>query len=86
MTEKQHYISIWFFIGALLGVYGVLILAAGIYGLFVPPKNVALSELHPGVWWGAVLIAIGSFYTIRFRPRREELPGEDKGPPANPPA
>jgi hypothetical protein len=71
MSDKSpHAITIWFFIGVLLAVYGVLILGAGIYGLFVPPE-VAMKELHLSLWWGALLLAIGAFYTIRFRPRRE---------------
>ncbi|MBI4877294.1 MAG: hypothetical protein HY822_21925, partial [Acidobacteria bacterium] len=52
MSEGKHYISIWFFIGSLLGVYGVLILGAGIYGAIHPPaEKVVLSELHAGIWW-----------------------------------
>ena len=66
---KQHAVPIWFFIGALLLVYGVLILAAGIAGLFRPP-HVMLAELHAGIWWGALLIAIGGFYVRTFRPGR----------------
>jgi hypothetical protein len=67
----EHGIPIWFFIGALLAVYGVLILGAGIAGLFHPPP-VALANLHAGIWWGALLIAIGLFYAWTFRPRRGE--------------
>lgn len=67
MTE--HGIPIWFFIGALLAVYGVLILAAGIVGLFDPPR-VALANLHAGIWWGALLLVIGLGYVRAFRPRR----------------
>jgi hypothetical protein len=68
MTE--HGIPIWFFIGALLAVYGVLIFSAGIYGLFHPP-HVALANLHAGVWWGALLVVIGLAYVRAFRPRRK---------------
>jgi hypothetical protein len=67
MTE--HGIPIWFFIGALLLVYGVLILSAGIVGLFHPPA-VALAHLHAGIWWGALLVGIGLAYLRAFRPRR----------------
>ncbi len=67
MTE--HGIPIWFFIGALLAVYGVLILGAGIFGLFHPP-HVALASLHAGIWWGALLVVIGLGYVRAFRPRR----------------
>ena len=71
MSDKpQHAITIWFFVGILFVAYGVLILGAGIYGLFDPPK-VAMQHLNLSIWWGALLLAIGAFYTIRFRPGRE---------------
>ena len=60
-------ISIWFFIGSLLLIYGALIFAAGIYGISHPPA-VVRADLHAGVWWGALLLALGSVYTARFRP------------------
>jgi hypothetical protein len=65
-------ISIWFFIGISLAVNGGLILAAGIYQLMDPPVNpgVVLFHLHANLWWGALLLAIGAIYCIRFRPRR----------------
>lgn len=65
-------ISIWFFIGALLLIYGVLIAGAGLYELASPPEHpVVLANLHAGIWWGALLIALGGFYSIRFRPRND---------------
>ena len=65
----EHGIPIWFFIGALLAVYGVLILGAGLFGLVHPP-HVELAGLHAGIWWGALLIVIGLLYVWKFRPRR----------------
>ena len=65
------FISIFFFIGVLLTAYGLLITASGVYEVFSPPANpVVLSNLHAGVWWGAVLLAIGLFYTIKFFPKK----------------
>ena len=65
-------ISIWFFIGVSLAVNGGLILAAGIYQLVNPPVDpgVVLFNLHAGGWWGALLLAIGLIYCIKFAPRR----------------
>ena len=37
--DNKREIPIWFFIGSLLTVYGVLILGTGIYHLFVPPPK-----------------------------------------------
>jgi hypothetical protein len=69
MSEKKHFISIWFFIGSLLTVYGVLILGAGIWELFHPPEHrVVLAHLHAAIWWGALMIALGALYVVKFRP------------------
>jgi hypothetical protein len=67
--HRSGMVSIWFFIGVLLLVYGVLILGAGLYGLSHPPA-VVLAELHAGVWWGVLLILLGTFYSVRFAPLR----------------
>jgi hypothetical protein len=65
------FISIWFFIGVLLAAYGILITGSGIYGLFIPPEHpVVLAQLHAGIWWGALLLIIGLFYTIKFFPKK----------------
>ena len=70
--HSKGFISIWFFIGVLLTAYGVLITANGLYELVSPPAHaVVLANLHAGIWWGAVLLAIGLFYTIRFFPRKQ---------------
>jgi hypothetical protein len=65
-------ISIWFFIGVLLVVYGVLITGYGIFELAtgLPAHHVVLANLHAPLWWGAMLEALGLFYTIGFRPGR----------------
>ena len=64
-------ISIWFFIGVSLVMNGALILGAGIWEIVHPPINpVVLFGLHANVWWGALLLVIGSVYSIHFRPRR----------------
>jgi hypothetical protein len=67
-------VSIWFFIGSLLLVYGILILGAGIYGLWHPPQ-IALSNLHAGIWWGALLVAVGAVYSYAFFPGRKKEDG-----------
>jgi hypothetical protein len=65
-------LSIWFFIGISLAVNGLLIFAAGMYALASPPANrVVLYDLHADVWWGALLLILGVFYSLRFSPARE---------------
>jgi hypothetical protein len=61
-------ISIWFFIGVLLTIYGAMILGYGLYELTLP--QMAVANYHASVWWGALLLAVGLFYGLRFRPGR----------------
>lgn len=69
--HNEHQIPIWFFIGLLLTVYGVLILGCGIYNVIYPPENpVKLANLHVDIWWGILLLVIGAIYTIKYRPSK----------------
>jgi hypothetical protein len=69
--HKAGMISIWFFIGVLLVAYGLLIFGAGIYDYLTPPvAPTVLAELHAGIWWGAVILAMGAYYSWRFYPKR----------------
>jgi hypothetical protein len=70
MSEKHNFIPVWFFVGALLLIYGVLILGSGLAEISNPP-NTVLAELHAPVWWGALLIVIGAAYVIAFRPKKK---------------
>lgn len=65
------HISIWFFIGVLLTTYGAMIFGYGLYELATHQlANVKLADLHAPVWWGAMMLVLGLFYGIRFRPGR----------------
>ena len=69
--HRPGMLSIWFFIGILLLIYGILILGSGIYELANPPEHpVVLAELHAGIWWGALLTILGLIYSLKFKPRR----------------
>lgn len=66
--SKGSMLPVWFFIGLLLLAYGIIILVTAAREWSHPPA-VVLAWLHPGVWGGIVLILIGGFYVLRFRPR-----------------
>ncbi len=70
MSEKHIFIPVWFFVGELLLIYGLLFFGSGLAELSNPPHT-ALAELHAPVWWGALLIVIGAAYVIAFRPRKK---------------
>jgi hypothetical protein len=69
MGERHHIIPVWFFVGLLLLIYGGLILASGIAEWQNPPPTV-LANLHAPVWWGGLMVVLGSAYINVFRPRR----------------
>ncbi len=72
--HDEHQIPIWFFIGGLLLLYGVLITGAGLFALVVPPpeeSRVALHYLHSDIWWGAFMAIVGLFYCARYYPFRD---------------
>jgi hypothetical protein len=68
--HRPGMLSIWFFVGVLLLAYGILILGSGLLNYSTPPPNVVLSDLHADIWWGALLLIMGAFYTFKFRPGR----------------
>lgn len=69
MSKDHHIVPVWFFVGVLLLIYGVLILGTGMVQFSSPPQ-VVLAHLHAPIWWGAILIAIGAVYVYLFRPGR----------------
>jgi hypothetical protein len=66
-------IPIWFFIGVLLLSYGVLIAGYGLSEVITGQlASVELKELHAPLWWGSTLLALGVFYTVKFRPGKKQ--------------
>jgi len=75
MPEHEKQVPIWFFIGSILALYGLLIFFAGIYGWMNPPppeKMVRLWNYHADIWWGGLLFIFGLVYVFKFRPREGE--------------
>jgi hypothetical protein len=62
-------LPVWFFIGLLLVLYGIIILITAIEEWSHPPA-VILAENHPAFWGGILLLLLGGFYVLRFWPRR----------------
>jgi len=68
-TMHKDLLPVWFFVGILLAVYGVLILVSGLAEWSHPP-NTVLSELHAPVWWGGIVTLVGVVYSAVYWPRR----------------
>ena len=71
MSEKHHIIPVWFFVGILFLVYGVLILGSGL-AKWSNPSGTVLAELHAPVWWGGLLIVLGGVYSGVFWPGKQK--------------
>jgi hypothetical protein len=65
--HKHHMLPVWFFIGLILLIYGVIICGTGIYELSHPPVTV-LANLHAPIWWGAIMVAAGASQVNKYRP------------------
>jgi hypothetical protein len=71
MSGKTHMLPVWFFIGILLTIYGVIILTTAIVD-FSQPTTVVLAKYHPGLFGNILLLIIGGFYTVWYWPGRRQ--------------
>ena len=58
-NEGKQPLPIWFFVGVILFVYGILV----IVGQAMDPGGQALKSLKPGFIWGPVMIVFGVIFT-----------------------
>ena len=72
--EGKRVLSIWFFVGVLCLVYGLVLLPLGIYQFRHPSETEQLlpllQTLHTTFWWGLLMTVFGAFFSVRFRPGR----------------
>lgn len=57
-------LSIWFFVGLMLTVLGVIVTLTGVYYIFSPQHDTKLAELNPNLWWGAIILAAGLIFLV----------------------
>lgn len=73
-TGKGESLSIWFFVGVMTLLYGIVLLPYGAWAWFGDHEaNTVLHQLHPTFWWGLLLTLFGGTYSFRYRPR----PGDE---------
>jgi hypothetical protein len=52
---------IWYFVGLMLAIMGVVVEGSGLYRYFNPEHSrTVLANLHPEIWWGAIMIVAGA--------------------------
>jgi drug/metabolite transporter (DMT)-like permease len=62
---------IWYFVGLVLLVIGVIIIISGIYSIINPPEQMTvLGEHNPDIWWGILMAAVGVIYLISNKGKR----------------
>lgn len=60
---KKEMRTIWYFVGWMLLVVGVIIFLTGIYYLISPARpETVLQNLHPDIWWGAIMLVVGILF------------------------
>jgi hypothetical protein len=52
-------LSIWFFVGLILALYGCIIVVGGLLG---GPRDTVFAEYRPELWWGAVMVVFGAVF------------------------
>ncbi len=67
-NDKKGMRSIWYFVGLLLSVIGLIEIAAGISDLVIPSAGLArLANLHANLWWGIIILIAGVVYILKNR-------------------
>lgn len=56
-------LPIWFFVGLILIVNGLLVMGAAVWAE-MPPHVVRVTETAPGLWWGALLGLSGLAFLV----------------------
>lgn len=66
--EQKKMRPIWYFVGLVLLTMGVLVLLTGIAMLAFGIKSpTALANLHPNIWWGAIMVVAGAVFFFKNR-------------------
>jgi len=71
--ETKQMKPIWYFVGLMLTAMGAVILLTGLIDYSGErTTRTVLSELHPALWWGAVMIIAGLIFFLTNRKSKVE--------------
>ena len=66
MSNEKGMRSIWYFVGLIMLMIGILVFLAGIYNLINPTnQDIKLTDLHTNIWWGALIAITGLIYIVK---------------------
>ena len=77
-AEKREMIPIWFWVGMVLGVYGIIITICGLYYLISPETRTATHAWNPSLWWGLIMLGAGAAFFFPSRPWKKKAQKETK--------
>lgn len=71
--QKNNMLSIWFWVGLVLTVYGAIICGTGVYYIFEPAAVAGKLGGNVNLWWGAVMLVAGVIFIILGKYRVDEV-------------
>jgi len=58
-------VSIWFLVGLILVIYGLILTGCGVYYQAHPELlTQKLGELNPSLWWGSGMAGLGAIFIL----------------------
>jgi uncharacterized membrane protein YdbT with pleckstrin-like domain len=70
-SEPAKMKPIWYFVGLMLTLMGLVIEISGLYRYFsAEHTKTVLENLHPEIWWGAIIIIAGVILLLANRKAR----------------
>ena len=71
--ETKPMKPIWYFVGLMLTAMGAVVLVSGLLDYSGErTARTVLSELHPAIWWGAIMIVAGMVLFLTNRKAKVE--------------
>ncbi len=69
--DMKHMKPIWYFVGLMLLAMGSVILISGLFDYSSErTAKTVLSDLHPALWWGGVMVVAGLIFFLTNRKPR----------------
>ncbi len=67
-SETPKMKPIWYFVGLMLALMGLVVEVSGLYRYFsAEHTKTVLENLHPEIWWGAIMIIAGVILLLANR-------------------